>query len=116
MWGGRGGNHLKTCRRWPLVGCVKGAMLPRCVCCVLPLNRTARNLRLVSSSLLKASSRKCSSSQDQNLGYDPAMKPDLECDVVVVGGGHAGIEAAAAGSRVGARVMLVTHKYSKIGM
>lgn len=36
-------------------------------------------------------------------------------DVVVVGGGHAGTEAAAAAARVGARVALVTHQFATIG-
>ena len=36
-------------------------------------------------------------------------------DVIVVGGGHAGCEAAAAAARMGAKTALVTHKISTIG-
>ncbi len=36
-------------------------------------------------------------------------------DVIVVGGGHAGCEAAAAATRTGARTALVTHRFSTIG-
>ncbi|UTO28399.1 tRNA uridine-5-carboxymethylaminomethyl(34) synthesis enzyme MnmG [Bartonella harrusi] len=36
-------------------------------------------------------------------------------DVIVVGGGHAGCEAASASARVGARTALITHKISAIG-
>src|SRR6266849_2895008 len=36
-------------------------------------------------------------------------------DVIVVGGGHAGCEAAAAAARMGANVALVTHRFATIG-
>ncbi|MGE5387907.1 MAG: FAD-dependent oxidoreductase, partial [Hyphomicrobiales bacterium] len=36
-------------------------------------------------------------------------------DVVVIGGGHAGCEAAAAAARLGARTALITHSRSTIG-
>src|ERR1700745_1283210 len=36
-------------------------------------------------------------------------------DVVVVGGGHAGCEAAAAAARIGARTALLTHSRATIG-
>jgi tRNA uridine 5-carboxymethylaminomethyl modification enzyme len=36
-------------------------------------------------------------------------------DVVVIGGGHAGCEAAAAAARVGARALLLTHRVETIG-
>ena len=36
-------------------------------------------------------------------------------DVIVIGGGHAGCEAASAAARMGARVALITHKFATIG-
>ena len=36
-------------------------------------------------------------------------------DVIVIGGGHAGTEAAAASARVGARTALVTHSFATVG-
>ncbi|KAI6217190.1 Protein MTO1-like protein, mitochondrial [Aphelenchoides besseyi] len=37
-------------------------------------------------------------------------------DVVVIGGGHAGCEAAAASARCGAKTILITHKLNSIGL
>src|SRR5215469_16425007 len=39
----------------------------------------------------------------------------FEYDVIVIGGGHAGTEAAAASARVGAKTLLITHKKSTVG-
>src|SRR3984957_850906 len=36
-------------------------------------------------------------------------------DVIVIGGGHAGCEAASASARVGASTVLVTHSFATIG-
>src|SRR3984893_3222901 len=36
-------------------------------------------------------------------------------DVLVIGGGHAGCEAAAAAARMGAATALITHRFSTIG-
>ena len=43
------------------------------------------------------------------------MKNDLSFDVVVIGGGHAGCEAAAASARLGVSTALFTHKIETIG-
>ena len=43
------------------------------------------------------------------------MKNDLSFDVVVIGGGHAGCEAASASARIGVNTGLFTHKIETIG-
>ncbi len=43
------------------------------------------------------------------------MKNELSFDVVVIGGGHAGCEAATASARLGVNTALFTHKFETIG-
>ena len=43
------------------------------------------------------------------------MNNELSFDVVVIGGGHAGCEAAAASARLGVNTALFTHKFDTIG-
>jgi tRNA uridine 5-carboxymethylaminomethyl modification enzyme len=40
---------------------------------------------------------------------------DLQFDVIVIGGGHAGCEAATAAARMGAKTALLTHRFATIG-
>jgi tRNA uridine 5-carboxymethylaminomethyl modification enzyme len=43
------------------------------------------------------------------------LTPQESFDVIVIGGGHAGCEAASAAARMGARTALVTHRFATIG-
>ena len=40
---------------------------------------------------------------------------DNKFDVILIGGGHAGVEAACSSARTGSKTALITHKVDKIG-
>ena len=40
-------------------------------------------------------------------------KLNKEYDVIVIGGGHAGVESACASARMGSKTLLITHKKEK---
>ena len=51
----------------------------------------------------------------QQIDQNPKAIAKAHWDVIIVGGGHAGCEAAAAAARMGADTLLVTHKLETIG-
>src|SRR5207253_2515499 len=45
----------------------------------------------------------------------PTASNEARFDVIVIGGGHAGCEAAAAAARMGAATALITHRFATVG-
>src|SRR5690242_20289134 len=78
----------------------------------MPLLRTSEGIviRNVSRETLADPSESCSGS-----GSPVDTGPMISFDVVVIGGGHAGCEAASASARIGAKTALVTHRFSTVG-
>ena len=84
----------------------KRDMLPRLRPCLYGRELLKENYMVVSGKWL----RRCMHTQRIE------ALPTSHYDVIVVGGGHAGTEAAAASCRVGARTLLITQKLSTIGI
>ena len=53
--------------------------------------------------------------QSEDETFKNSNEGDICVDVVVVGGGHAGTEAAAASARMGSTTALITHTFKTIG-
>src|SRR5665647_2450530 len=53
--------------------------------------------------------------RDKTPGMISGSESRASFDVVVIGGGHAGCEAASASARMGASTALVTHRFATVG-
>jgi tRNA uridine 5-carboxymethylaminomethyl modification enzyme len=53
---------------------------------------------------------------DSKSVIDRLMRHIMNYDVIIIGGGHAGCEAASASARMGAKTALITHKFETIGV
>jgi tRNA uridine 5-carboxymethylaminomethyl modification enzyme len=55
----------------------------------------------------------CPACSAKSAAFEASM--DMRFDVIVIGGGHAGCEAAAAAARMGANTALITHRFATVG-
>ena len=71
-----------------------------------------KSLKLLKTSISKYSKVKPSSLFDSKISFENGK---IKADVCIIGGGHAGCEAAAASARTGAQTILLTQRIDSLG-
>src|SRR5512146_120846 len=86
-----------------------------CELCHVFCGRSCRLSRLPDSHALGPARPGCDNRGPIRNSVAAATPSALQFDVIVIGGGHAGTEAALASARAGARTLLLTHSLETIG-